>query len=364
MVLRVGQKPLLVTETVMPYALSAPTFSRQAKLLVQHWPFQSIKLSYAREVLSQLYGYKNHHHYQQLTKNDAALLAIDAQTVLSHYTVWVKRLADLGSMNQIQARQLIHYLWPNYLNQQVDLHQKLYQAQFRFLGDCADFIDNQYQTIPYHFDDRPAIKDAIEAIGIPHPEVGGICVNGQWVDFSYLLMNGDQVEVYSQPCLTTTKPLPYKPNGRPVFLLDVHLGGLARYLRMAGFDCLHQNQDYGDAVLAEVAANHDYILLSRDLGLLKRNKVKYGRWVRAVLPEQQFKEIVSHYQLKDSFLPFSRCIKCNGQIAPVDKKQVQAVVPEKVYASLNEFRQCQSCHQVYWQGTHYQKIIEILNNVA
>lgn len=352
----------------MPYYLSAASFKRQAKLLVKHWPFSAIKTTQARELLSQLYGYKTHHDYQKLL-NEAphTLLPITAELLLVHYTAWVKKLADLGSMNQIQARQLLQHLWANYLLDQHPLSAKLYQASVQFYGCCADFIDQDLAatTFQYRFDDRPAIKDAVEAMGVPHPEVGGLRVNGDWVNFDYLLMHSDHVEVFPVPCLISTVPLPYTPKGRPSFLLDVHLGGLARYLRMAGFDCVYESQhDYGDALLATFAATHDHILLTRDIGLLKRSKVKYGRWVRNILPEQQFKEIVSHYQLINDFQPFSRCIKCNGQIALVEKQQVAARVPARIFDERNEFSQCQSCQQIYWKGSHFDKIQQMLAQVA
>lgn len=346
----------------MPYYLSAASFKRQAKLVVKHWPFGDIKTSQARELLSQLYGYQNQHHYQQqIALVPHNLLAISPELTLSHYTIWVQKLADLGSMNQIQARQLLQHLWPSYLADQRPLSSKLYQAKLQFFGHCNDFLDLARQPFDYQFDDRPAIKDVIEAMGVPHPEVGGIQVNGMWVSFDYLLMDRDSVKVFAAPCPQATPSLPYKPDQRPRFLLDIHLGGLARYLRMAGFDCLYESQhDYGDALLATVAATHDYILLTRDIGLLKRSKVKYGRWVRNVLPEQQFKEVVQHYQLTADFQPFSRCIKCNGDISVVAKDQVSTRVPPKVFSLMESFSQCQSCQQVYWKGSHFDKIQHIL----
>lgn len=346
----------------MPYYLSAASFKRQAKLVVKHWPFGEIKTSQARELLSQFYGYQNHHHYQQqMALTPHSLLPIHPELILSHYTGWVQKLANLGSMNQIQARQLLQHLWHSYLADQRPLSQKLYQAKIQFFGHCHDFLDAHPQPFDYRFDDRPAIKDVIEALGVPHPEVGGISVNGAWVEFDYRLMDCDVVQVFAAPCPLATLSLPYKPHHRPRFLLDVHLGGLARYLRMAGFDCLYEGQhDYGDALLATVAAAHDYILLTRDIGLLKRSKVKYGRWIRNVLPEQQFKEVVKHYQLVADFQPFSRCIKCNGDIGLVDKQTVVTHVPPKVFAQMDQFSQCQSCQQVYWKGSHYDNIQRLL----
>ncbi|WP_020558568.1 Mut7-C RNAse domain-containing protein [Thiofilum flexile] len=351
----------------MPFSISANTLKHQAKIVVKFWPFKHIKTTQARQLLTQLYGYKDDHHYQKLLASPHAPFAPITESVLiSQYKLWVKNLADLGSMNQNQAKALLHQLWPAYLNQQIALTDKLYRVSFRFYGDCNDFLAGEMlnQDISYAFDDRPSIKDSIEALGIPHTEVGAIQVDQQWVGFEYLLQDGQTVKVFPHPNQDTTHPLPYMPSPRPCFLLDVHLGALARYLRLAGFNCLHENQDYGDAVLAEIAASHTCILLTRDIGLLKRSKIKYGRWIRNVLPEQQFKEVVQHYQLHSAFQPFTYCVKCNGHIKPVAKNSVQALVPAGVFAWQQDYQQCQNCGQVFWKGSHFKKIMQILQEVA
>lgn len=349
----------------MPFFLSANTFKQQAKTLVKHWPFGTLKTTKAHRLLSELYGYRDDHHYHKLLdQSPSSLTPVSEEVLLANYRDWVKKLADLGSMNQIQARAMLHRLWPAYLNEKAPLSSKLYAASFRFHGECNDFLnENQAAAfIDYAFDDRPSVKDCIEALGIPHPEVGAIKVNEQWVDFKHLMMDGERVEVFPNPDAQTTHPLPYKPDGAPSFLLDVHLGGLVRYLRLAGFDCLHEDKDYGDAVLAEVAANDAHILLTRDIGLLKRSKVKYGRWIRNVLPELQFKEVVGHYRLSDAFHPLSRCVRCNGMIKPVAVEAIRDRVPERVLEWQTDFKQCESCSQVYWRGSHFEKIMRILQD--
>lgn len=396
----------------MPFYISPNVFKQQTKTLVKDWPFAGVTTGYVRNILSQLYGYKDSHQYTQLTKantlsqqglphscnpktqtnakskaeqignqtgikNSHILVPCSQATVIQHYTLWVQRLARLAPMNEIQAKKLIHKIWFGYLQHHVDTATKMYQCQFEFRGDCTIFLDKDLRdtTINYTFDDRPAIKDAIEALGVPHPEVLAIKVDDTFVDFTHKLTDGCQVTVYSTPdylelineLQANNAPdtqgmihLPYKPSKNITFLLDVHLGGLVRYLRMAGFDCLFETKDFGDAFLAEVAERDDLILLTRDVNLLKRSNVKYGRWIRNVLPEPQFHEVMQHYQLTEQIKPFGVCIKCNGHIAPVEKPLIEDKVPPYVYQTIDAFKQCQQCHQVYWQGTHYQKIKNIL----
>ena len=348
----------------MPFFISSKVFKQQTKALVKNWPFAGITTAHVRNVLSQLYGYKNTHHYQKAIAGGGSevLTPCTKESVITHYKLWVKKLAQLGPMNEIQAKNVLHTIWPAYLTGEIDPAQKLYQCQFRFIGECTDFLaeDIRDTSIEYAFDDRPSVKDAIEAIGVPHPEVGAIQVGSQYVDFNYLLKENEQVTVYSSSVRSVETYLPYMPEGELSFLLDVHLGGLARYLRMAGFDCMFENKDYGDALLAEVAASENYILLTRDIGLLKRGKVKYARWIRNVSPESQFKEVVEHYQLNNLFKPLSRCVKCNGNIKEVKKEWVKDTVPVGVYEWVEEFRQCDECSQVYWKGTHFEKIQDIL----
>ncbi|MFC4159082.1 Mut7-C RNAse domain-containing protein [Chitinimonas lacunae] len=347
----------------MPFFISAKTFKHQAKVLVKYWPFKTLKTTEARQLLSQLYGYKDNHHYRKiLAQPSVALIPLSEEVLLTHYKPWVKKLADLGSINQTQAKAILHKLWPAYLDEKAPLSDKLYSAKFRFHGECNDFLSAEKASVPidYAFDDRPSVKDAIEALGVPHTEVGAIKVDDHWVEFKHLMMDGQQVEVFPNPYSQTPYPLPYKPQGVPSFLLDVHLAALARYLRLAGFDCLHEGKDYGDAVLAEVAATDEHILLTRDIGLLKRSKVKYGRWIRNTSPEYQFKEVVDHYRLHDFFKPLSRCVRCNGAIEAVDIEEVRDRVPERVLEWQTDFKQCARCSQVYWKGSHFEKIMQIL----
>ena len=358
----------------MRFYISPTILKQQVKLTVKHWPFSPIQSTSARELLCRLYGYQSNHQYQTDIKcRSTELKPITKDVVVNEYSKWVKKLADLASINQIQAKQLLHKLWPAYLSEPHPLSDKLYRSQFKFYGVCNDFLNasRKNQWIEYEFDDRPSVKDTIEALGVPHPEVGAIQVRqivdseeepAAWVGFDYLLMDKDVVEVYPNPHLS--KLLPYKPQGKLTFLLDVHLGSLARYMRMAGFDCLHESYDYGDEMLAQLSHSNNYVLLTRDIGLLKRTNVKYGRWIRNTETSEQFKEVFTHYGLAEIFNPFSRCVKCNGEISTIPKENVREHVPEDIFEKHQEFQHCKSCQQIYWKGSHYEKINEILKSLV
>lgn len=345
----------------MPFYISPNTLKQQVKLVVKHWPFTEIKSHQARLLLCRLYGYRDQHDYLKTIDNNAGhLVSADESVVVSHYPQWVKMLAELGSINQIQAKNLLRVLWSAYLEPHKHLAEKLYACQFKFHGQCQDFLENNatHTWLDYRFDDRPSVKDAIEAIGVPHPEVGGIKVNGRWIDFSYLLNDKDSIEVFPHP--HEQGGLPYKPAGEVIFLLDVHLARLARYLRMAGFSCLHESKDLGDELLAHLSETRQCILLTRDIGLLKRSNIRYARWVRNTDAYAQFREIVTHYQLTDAFKPFSRCVKCNGLINAIERAEAKPFVPHQIFESQDSFRKCGDCERVYWKGSHYEKIKAIL----
>ena len=230
----------------MSFYISQKSLKQQSKLLVKHWPFPEFRNHKALLLLCQLYGYKNYHEYLKRTHNEMEdLRPLDENAVIDQFVQWVVELAKLGSINQIQSKNLLHIIWPAYLSGHDFLSGKLYSCQFQFYGACLDFINSSEGAIfEYRFDDRPSIKDAIEALGVPHPEVGGVRVNGEQVDFTYLLKDADSIQVYPHPY--SPGKTPFKVEGDATFLLDVHLARLARYLRLAGFDCLHQIEDIGD----------------------------------------------------------------------------------------------------------------------
>ena len=206
-------------------------------------------------------------------------------------------------------------------------------------------------------------KHMIEALGVPHTEVELILVNGESADFSRLLCDGDRVAVYPKFESFDVRPL-LRVRTAPLrslrFVADAHLGGLARLLRMAGFDTVYDNH-IDDPEVAALAEHEGRIALTRDRDLLKRRGITHGCYVRALKPAAQLQELFARLDLKASAHPFTLCLDCNTPLRPVAREEVLERVPPAVRASHAVFVTCDHCHRVFWQGSHWRKMCALLD---
>ena len=241
------------------------------------------------------------------------------------------------------------------------------QITIRFYEELNDFLMPELQKTDFNVElkkDR-SVKDLIESIGIPHTEIDLIIVNGESVDFSYQVQAGDRISVYPVFESLDISPLKHcqpQPLRHTRFILDVHLGRLAAYLRMLGFDTLYKN-DYDDPTLADISANEHRILLTCDRLLLMRKQISHGYFVRNRLPQQQLLEILSRFDLYDNLKPFTRCMHCNGKTQQVDKQHIETQLLPKTKKYYHDFFQCESCKKIYWKGSHYLKMQQMINSV-
>ncbi len=241
------------------------------------------------------------------------------------------------------------------------------RVTFRFYAELNDFLPRarRYTRFLYTLRERASVKDTIEAIGIPHTEVDLILANGASVDFGYVLKDQDDVSVYpifeaiDVGPIQQVRPAPLRETR---FVLDTHLGRLARYLRMLGFDTRYRN-DYDDQELAEISSRERRILLTRDHGLLKRGQVTHGYCVREMDPKRQIAEVIRRFDLTGSIRPFARCIRCNGTMETVDKDQVRDQLPPKTKQYFEDFRRCKDCGQVYWRGSHFERMRRLIDAI-
>lgn len=246
--------------------------------------------------------------------------------------------------------------------------QHQHYVWLRFYEELNDHLQIEHQkvTFRHQFHDRVAVKDLLESLGVPHTEIDLILVNGLSVDFHYLLQQDDRISVYPMferfdiAAVSKVRPEPLRDIK---FVLDVHLGKLANYLRMTGFDTLYQT-DYADAELAVISSSQHRILLTRDRGLLKRRIIDYGHFVRRTQPFEQLQEIIQCFDLYRLIKPFSRCIRCNGLLESVKKSEVQSLLPPRTSKYYHAFWQCRQCHQVYWKGSHYEKMQRRLSEIT
>jgi uncharacterized protein len=238
-----------------------------------------------------------------------------------------------------------------------------FAAMFRVHGNLNDFLPARQrdQAFSHAYDGFPAVKDTIESIGIPHPEIGCILMDGKASPMHTTLYTGQHVEVFPHE-----KHLAYvqevRGNARPTFVADVHLGRLVAYLRMLGFDTIY-SQALHDPQLAEISANEQRILLTRDLGLLKRSIVQLGAFVRATDPLAQLEEIIYRFDLFVFEMGAFRCPQCNGVVQMVDTAAVAHLLPGDTRQHYDSFTQCTDCAKVYWRGSHYQKVERMIAQI-
>ena len=211
-----------------------------------------------------------------------------------------------------------------------------------------------------------SVKDAIESLGVPHTEVDLILVDGRSVDFTHLLRGGERVAVYPMfeaLDITPLVRLRERALRDPRFVADVHLGKLARHLRMAGFDTLY-GERWDDDEIVRLSLAQSRTILTRDKGMLRRGEVERGYFVRATESEAQLREVVRALQLETLVAPFVRCRECNTLLADVAKEEVAERLPDKVRAFYERFKRCPGCGRIYWEGTHFARMRGIFERLA
>jgi len=239
-------------------------------------------------------------------------------------------------------------------------------------GDIRDLLQRKFRqdsVIDYALSRSASIKDIIEAMGIPHTEIGSIEKGADQLDFSYIPVPGDHLDIHAPAAgsgpteATVLRPLPLASCR---FLVDINVARLARLLRMAGID----TESVLDAAdlnckrdIAEASAASGRILLSRDKELLKHREVTFGRLVRTQDSSSQLSEIINFYNLQSEVSPFSRCLKCNDILAPVAKQSVVHRLEPLTKRYYHSFKRCTSCSSIYWRGSHHQRMRDLLEPI-
>jgi len=243
----------------------------------------------------------------------------------------------------------------------------MHKIQIRFYEELNEFLpdERKKKRFEHQFIDRTSVKDLIESLGIPHTEVDLILINGKSVNFKYLITDGDDISVYpvfESLDITEVQHLRPKPLRNPMFVADVHLGRLARYLRMMGFDVVYKN-NFNDEEIIHFSLTEKRAILTKDRGILKRNEVTHGYWVRSAKVEEQVKEILERFHLQKVIKEFTRCIECNELLMNIDKEKIMDDLPIKVAQLQNEFHKCPSCKKIYWKGTHYNRMLTFIQSL-
>jgi len=234
-------------------------------------------------------------------------------------------------------------------------------------GSLNDFVppERRHVTWSSAFVGGASVKDVIEGFGVPHPEVDLILVNGTSVAFDYAVQDADRIAVFPRfhtiDVSTVTRVRRQLPD--PIrFVLDTHLGKLARHLRLAGLDTVYR-RDARDDELAEIASRKERVLLTRDRGLLKRAIVVHGYFVRETVSYRQLVEVLARFGPLP-LAPFSRCPRCNARVVEVPKSAVEARLGERTRRAFAQFHECSGCGQIYWRGSHWIELTRILDTAV
>lgn len=230
-------------------------------------------------------------------------------------------------------------------------------ARFRFHGELNTFLSPALRDREFTHDPGPTdtLKHAIESLGVPHTEVARVEVDGRPAAGTETVPSGAAIDVW-----------PYEspvPLSRAAFVLDGHLGRLAASLRMLGFDVWYDRYA-DDPQLARVSHEEDRLLLTRDVGLLKRKEVERGSFVRAHKPHDQLRDVIRRYGLSARIAPFTRCMDCNGVLESVGKTEVEHLLPPHTKATKNEFSRCTECGKVYWKGSHHAAMLNLIERIT
>jgi uncharacterized protein with PIN domain len=225
-------------------------------------------------------------------------------------------------------------------------------AVFIFHPDLDFFLHrlSQGKPVPLTFENHQSVKHLIESLGVPHVEIGNITANDLQVDFGYLPKDRDRIDIFPE-----SPGCPIEPR----FILDGHLGRLAAYLRMLGLDTLYKNH-INDSDLADIAIMENRILLTRDRRLLMRKTIEHGFCLRSLNPREQLSEVVRRFDLAGRAVPFMRCMRCNGILFEVNKNDILDQLLPLTKKYYEEFVFCPTCNQIYWKGSHFERMSALI----
>jgi len=243
----------------------------------------------------------------------------------------------------------------------------MHRVYLRFYEELNDFLpeEKKKKRFTHQYIDKTSVKDLIESLGVPHTEVDLILVNEKSVGFNYIINDNDDISVYpvfESLDISEVQHLRPKPLREPKFICDVHLGRLARYLRMMGFDIAYKN-NFDDEEIVKKSIEERRAILTKDKGILKRNEVTHGYFVRSKKVEEQTKEVIKRFNLQKQIKEFTRCLECNTELTKIAKEKISVNLPPKVNQSQEEFFSCPGCGKLYWKGTHHQKMLAFVETL-
>ncbi len=235
----------------------------------------------------------------------------------------------------------------------------------RLYAELQDHSPVGGRCLVCHADSPEPVENVLSRLGVPLEQVDLVLVNGASADLGTRIAEGDEVSVYpvfESFDIGPVTRLPDRPLRRVRFVADVHLGRLATYLRMLGFDTLYRN-DYQDQELVDVSLAERRALLTRDRRLIEEGRVTRGYRIRETDPRQQLGEVMLRFDLYARVTPFSRCLRCNMELVSVSRQSILHLLPPVVRLRHNIFWHCRSCGRVYWKGSHVSRMSGFISSL-
>ena len=242
------------------------------------------------------------------------------------------------------------------------------RAWFRFYAELNDLLlpERRLPELAYDFLDAATVKDRIESVGQaahrgrsrdrqrrvarlrlagrgrrPHQRVPGLRVARHCGADAAASRAAARASLRSGRPLGDARGVP--ANGR---------------LRHLYRNC------YSDDELASISSGEHRILLTRDVGLLKRREVTHGCFVRKTAPRRQIREVVRRLDLGRLLRPFTRCMRCNDALRPASRDEAAVLLPRRIAAFHDEFQRCPQCGRVYWKGGHHRRMQTIVEELG
>lgn len=241
------------------------------------------------------------------------------------------------------------------------------KVTFRFYEELNDFLPAHRQKTDFEIDfrSRRSIKDMIEALGVPHTEVDLILVNGKSVDFNYIINAEDRVSVYpvfeslNIEDVTHLRKIPLRCTK---FIANINLKDITRYMRLLGLDVYYDPLMSAQEII-NISRDENRIILTKSRKLLKFKEVTHGIFIRPGETEEQIKRIIDILDIKNQIRPFSRCLLCNNMLERISKEDILDRIPPRVKELYYEYNHCTSCDRIYWKGTHYIKMQNMIEQI-
>jgi len=141
------------------------------------------------------------------------------------------------------------------------------------------------------------------------------------------------------------------------FLADSMVAKLGKWLRFLGFDCFIAHGE-SDRALLEIARDEQRIILTRDSKFVHELLEPSDKAVFLTNEDwqQQLREIITAYRLRDICQPFSRCGLCNALLVQMDAEEIEACIPEGARVHGMDFTRCPACGKYYWRGDHARRM--------